>query len=51
MTIDLKECQRASEDQLFGTYLRLDQDKINEQDDKIMLDIFVGKVFAVRTLC
>jgi hypothetical protein len=28
------------------TYLRLDQDQINEQHDKVMLDILVGKAFA-----
>jgi hypothetical protein len=29
-----------------ATYLRLDQDQIDEQHDKVMLDILVGKAFA-----
>jgi hypothetical protein len=32
------------------TYLRLDQDQIDEEDDKIMLDILVGEAFAAWTL-
>jgi hypothetical protein len=32
-------------------YLRLDQDQIYEENNKVMLDIFVGKAFAVRALC
>jgi hypothetical protein len=31
-------------------YLRLYQDQINEQDHKIMLDVFVGEAIAVWTL-
>jgi hypothetical protein len=33
------------------TYLWLDQYQIDEQHDKIMLNIFVGKALASRTLC
>ena len=33
-----------------GTYLRLDQDQVNEEDNVIMLDILVGKTFTIRTL-
>lgn len=32
-------------------HLRLDQDKIDEQHDKIMLDIFICEALAARTLC
>lgn len=32
-----------------GTYLRLDQHQIDEQDDEIMLDIFVAETSAVLT--
>ena len=31
-------------------YLGLDQDEINEEDDKVMFDVFVCKAFAARTL-
>ena len=30
--------------------MRLDQDQIDEEDDKIMLDILVGEAFAAWTL-
>lgn len=33
-----------------ATYLRLDQDQINEQHHEIVFDIFVGEAFAARTL-
>ena len=33
------------------TYLWLDQHQIDEQYDKIMLDVFVGEAFAAWTLC
>jgi hypothetical protein len=32
------------------TYLRLDQDQINEQHHKVMLDIFVCEALAARAL-
>jgi len=31
-------------------HLRLDQDQVNEQHDEVMLDVFVGKPLAARTL-
>jgi hypothetical protein len=31
-------------------YLRLDQDKINEYHDKVMLNVLVGEAFAARAL-
>lgn len=31
-------------------HLRLDQDEIDEQDDKVVLDVFVGKFLAVGAL-
>jgi hypothetical protein len=31
--------------------LGLDQDQVNKQDDKIVLDIFVGESLAVGALC
>jgi hypothetical protein len=31
--------------------LRLDQDKINKEDDEIMFNIFVREAFAIRALC
>jgi len=33
-----------------STYLRFDQDQINKQHNKVMLDVFVGESFAPRTL-
>lgn len=33
------------------SYLWFDQDQIDEQDNKIMLDIFVCKTLASRALC
>lgn len=33
------------------TYLRLDQDQVNEQHHEVMLDILVGELLAARTLC
>lgn len=33
------------------TYLRLDQDQVYEQHDKVMLDIFVPEPLAPRALC
>jgi len=30
--------------------LRLDQDEIDKEDDKVMLDIFVREAFTARTL-
>jgi hypothetical protein len=33
-----------------SSYLWLDQDKVNEEHDEIMLDIFVGKALATRAL-
>jgi len=33
------------------TYLWLDQHQIDEQYDEVMLDVFVRKAFAARTLC
>lgn len=32
------------------TYLRFDQNQINEKHNKVMLDVFVGKSFATWTL-
>ena len=32
------------------TYLRLDQDQIDEEDDKVMLDVLVREAFTTRTL-
>jgi hypothetical protein len=32
-------------------YLRFDQDKIDEQDNIIMFDVFVGEALAIGTLC
>lgn len=32
------------------THLRLDQDQVNEQDHKVMLNIFVGESFAIGAL-
>ena len=37
-------------EQKMSIHLRFDQDQINEEDDEIMLDIFVGESFAARTL-
>jgi len=34
-----------------GTYLGFDQNKINEEHDKVMLNILVGELLATRTLC
>lgn len=31
-------------------YLRLDQHQVDEEDHKIMLDIFVGEAIAIGTL-
>jgi hypothetical protein len=31
-------------------YLRLDQDKVDEQNNKVMFDVFVGEAFASRAL-
>ena len=33
-----------------NTYLRLDQDQIDEEDDEIMLDVLVCEAFAARAL-
>ena len=33
-----------------GPYLRFDQDKIDEEDNEVMLDILVGKLLAVLAL-
>ena len=33
-----------------SSYLRFDQDEIDEEHDKVMLDVFIGKAFASRTL-
>jgi hypothetical protein len=30
--------------------LRLDQDQVDEQDDKVMFDVFVGEAATLRTL-
>jgi hypothetical protein len=30
--------------------LRLDQDQVDEEDDKVMFDVFVGEAVALRTL-
>ena len=30
--------------------MRLDQDQVDEQDDKVMLDIFVGETLAIGAL-
>jgi len=35
----------------YSTYLWLYQYQIDEKHNEIMLDIFVGKVLAARTLC
>jgi hypothetical protein len=32
------------------SYLRLDQDQVDEQDYKVVLNIFVGESFAARAL-
>lgn len=34
-----------------GSYLGLDQDQVNEEDHKVMLDIFIRKPLTLRTLC
>lgn len=34
-----------------SAYLRLDQDQINEKNNIVMLNIFVGEALAIRTLC
>ena len=31
--------------------LRLDQDQVNEEDHKVMFDIFVGEALTARALC
>ena len=31
--------------------LRLDQDHVDKEHDKVVLDVFVGKALAARTLC
>lgn len=33
------------------SYLRLDQDQVNEQHNKVVLDVLVGELLAARTLC
>ena len=33
------------------SYLWLDQNQINEQHNKVMLDVLVGELLAARTLC
>lgn len=33
------------------TYLGFRQDQVNEQDDKVVFDIFVRESFAPGTLC
>lgn len=33
------------------SHLRFDQDEINEENDKVVLDIFVGESLAARALC
>lgn len=33
------------------THLRLDQNQVDKQYDKVILDVFVRKVLAARTLC
>ncbi len=37
--------------QVESTHLRLDENEIYKQDDKVMFYIFVCKAFAVRALC
>jgi len=36
---------------LEGAYLWLDQNQINEEHNIIVLNVFISKSFAVRTLC
>jgi hypothetical protein len=54
MPVDLKDGPQSDfKERIEGrlSHLRFDQDQINEKDDEVMLDIFVGKPFALRALC
>lgn len=57
VSVDLIECPKSARTLNIGTprmrpsNLWLDQNKINEQHHKIMLDISVGEPLAARTLC
>lgn len=53
MAVDLCMCQFRRHKIATGVEvanLRLDEDKVDEQNNHIMLDIFVGEAFAARAL-
>lgn len=44
-------CEYLDDNCSVMAYLRLDQDEVDEQHDKIMLDVFVSEPLASWTLC
>jgi hypothetical protein len=42
--------KRRGDGHCVTAYLRFDQDQVNEENNKIMLDIFVCEAFASRAL-
>ena len=54
MPVDLKDGPQSDfRERTEGrsSHLRFDQDQINKKNHEVMLDIFVGKPFALRALC
>lgn len=41
---------RKVDNSVLGTYLRLDQDQVNENNHEIILDVLVGESLAARAL-